>query len=91
MRWIVETAESAEQRGAHATDTLVAPPLADLEVLHRLALSGNMRRIREQASQLAALDARYGGFAARLQMLAAAYETKAILNLVREQLARAGA
>jgi CheY-like chemotaxis protein len=91
LRWIVEEPGPDSQPSDDAGDELVVPPLAELEVLHRLALSGNMRRIREQASQLAALDPRYRRFAERLQELASAYQTKAILSLVKEQLARAGA
>jgi hypothetical protein len=54
-------------------------------------MSGNMRRIREEAARLAARDPRCQRFAERLQALAAAYQSKAILHLVKEQLARASA
>jgi len=91
LRWIVEVPASRAQRSNDTVDALVAPPLAELEVLHRLAMAGNMRSIREQAAHLAALDPRYRPFADRLQELASAYQTKAILGLVKEQLARAGA
>jgi len=91
LRWIVEATDSHAQRHGEAGEALVVPPLAELEVLHRLAMSGNMRRIREHASQLAARDSRYRRFADRLEELASAYQTKAILSLVKEQLARASA
>jgi len=90
LQWILEAPASHAQPHGEGADSLVAPPLAELEVLHRLAMSGNMRRIREQASQLA-LDPRYRRFADRLQELASAYQTKAILSLVKEQLTRASA
>jgi PAS domain S-box-containing protein len=88
LRWIVEAPAPPAQQHDDAVDALVAPPLAELEVLHRLAMTGNMRSIREQAQRLAALDPRYRAFAERLQELASAYQTKAILELVKEQLAR---
>ena len=77
--------------GDEAPGTLVAPPAQELEILHRMAMAGNMRSIREQAQHLAALDQRYRPFAERLQELAGAYQSKAILGLVKEHLAKAGA
>jgi CheY-like chemotaxis protein len=91
LHWTDEAPASLAQRHGDALDPLVVPPLAELEVLHRLAMSGNMRSIRERAAHLAALDPRCRAFAERLQDLASAYQTKAILALVKEQLARMGA
>lgn len=89
LRWTVQRPDSRVKPQSERVEPLVAPPLAELEALHHLAKSGNMRRIREEASQLAALDPRYGRFADRLQGLAAAFQTKAVLSLVKEHLDRA--
>jgi len=67
---------------------LLAPPAAELEELHRLALTGNMRAIRERAAQLAAADPTFQPFCERLQQLASVYQSKAILGLVKQHLER---
>jgi signal transduction histidine kinase len=61
---------------------LTMPPAAELQALHRLALTGNMRDIRDYALHIARLDERYRPFAARLQALAKDYQSKAIVSLV---------
>jgi hypothetical protein len=55
-------------------------------VLQRLALAGNMRDIRDYAAHIAQLDERYRPFAARLQMLAKDYQSKAIVSLIEQAL-----
>ena len=76
----LEKAESpAEEEGL-----IVAPPEAEMEVLHRLAKLGNMREIMVQADHLAQLDARYRPFANRLSVLAKGYQSQAVLRLVEE-------
>ncbi len=67
-------------------ETLVAPPPEELQVLHRLALTGNMRTLRERAAHLAVLDVRYRPFGDKLGALASAYQSKAILELVLRHL-----
>jgi PAS domain S-box-containing protein len=64
------------------TAELVIPPQEEMEVLHRLALAGNMRGIRERAKYVEGLDRRYAGFARRLESLAERYESEALLHLV---------
>jgi len=60
----------------------VAPPAAEMELLYRLAMVGNMSDIVEHARHLASLDPRYQPFADRLVELAGSYQSKAILALV---------
>jgi len=62
---------------------LVAPPPQELELLHRLALVGNMRDIARWAT---GLDECYRPFADRLHLLAQGYQSKAILKLVERYL-----
>jgi PAS domain S-box-containing protein len=83
VEWIY--GERAEERTPAPTETtgaMVVPPPEEMNVLHRLALAGNMRGIRERAKHLAALDPRYAGFARRLQTLAERFESEALLALV---------
>ena len=67
---------------APAGDNLVAPPAAEMDLLYRLAMVGNMSDIVEHARHLASLDPRYQPFADRLVELAGSYQSKAILALV---------
>jgi signal transduction histidine kinase/DNA-binding response OmpR family regulator len=65
---------------------LVAPPQQEMQILHRLALEGNMRALRRQAEHIAALDERYRSFAERLEKLAKEYQSKAVMDLVKKHL-----
>lgn len=78
LNWIHEQPEES------VAGPLVVPPREEMEALHRMALTGNMRQIRERAEHLAALDARYRPFAERLRNLAQAYQSKAVLALISE-------
>jgi signal transduction histidine kinase/CheY-like chemotaxis protein/CHASE3 domain sensor protein len=80
-RWTGETSPESE-----AVVPLVVPPPQEVEVLHRLALLGNMRDIVQRAAHLVELDARYRPFANQLEQLAKAYQSKAILTLVERYL-----
>lgn len=83
VEWIYE--EIAEERGPapmEPTGAVAIPPRGEMDVLHRLALAGNMRGIRERAKYLESLDPRYTGFVRRLQRLAERYESEALLALV---------
>ena len=71
----------AESTGAGA---LLAPPQEEIEILHQLALVGNMRHLRQRAVYLTELDARYGPFADQLSQLSKSYQSQAILDLVEK-------
>ncbi|HYD62076.1 MAG TPA: AAA family ATPase [Noviherbaspirillum sp.] len=75
----------AEEAAADEPPMLL-PPRDELEVLHELACLGNMDNIRAWAAGLLERDETYLPFAERLQRLAAAYQSKAILALVKEGL-----
>jgi len=72
--------------GANAPGALLPPPREEMEVLHRLAMMGNMREIRARAAHLAALDARYAPFAMELNRLALGYQSSAIRRFVEQHL-----
>ena len=66
--------------------TFNVPNAEEMEVLHELALIGNMRKIRQQASYLREIDEQYTAFADRLQLLALGFHEKEILSLVEQYL-----
>jgi signal transduction histidine kinase len=69
-------------------DPFEIPDAEQMETLRHLAESGNMRAIREQAQELASLNERYQPFADRITELALGYQSKALLRLVQQQIAR---
>ncbi|HET9644505.1 MAG TPA: ATP-binding protein [Burkholderiaceae bacterium] len=73
---------------AHS-EPLVAPPPRELEALYRMARMGNMRSIREHADRLAACGEPYKPFARQLAMLADGFQSRAILELVKQSLDKA--
>jgi signal transduction histidine kinase/CheY-like chemotaxis protein len=87
LEWeYIERPEALPELDGDAVTTLVAPSSDELRVLHRLALTGNMRTLRERAARLATLDPRLQPFGDRLSALASAYQSKAILALVKQHL-----
>jgi CheY-like chemotaxis protein len=79
--------EELEVQEAHK-GALVAPPRAELEALHALALTGNMRDILLWVGHLESLGGDYRPFAGKLRRLAGGYQSKAILALVNDYLKR---
>lgn len=65
-------------------DRLTAPPDTELNMLHGLALNGNMRDIAHWSDRLEMLGEQYRPFADKLRRLANAYQSKAILAIVEE-------
>ncbi|WP_177187807.1 ATP-binding protein [Formivibrio citricus] len=62
------------------------PPRSEIDVLHELARTGNMRAIREWCDYIDAFDSRYAPFTDHLRQLARNYQSRALLELVREYL-----
>jgi len=65
-------------------EVMVAPPTAEIEELHELALMGDMQKIEKWAAELEARDHAYGCFTGKLLELSAGFKTKAILALVEQ-------
>ena len=89
LTWVLPGASQSTATAMAATKSeepgaLVAPPAHEMEILYGLAQTGNMRSIRAQAEHLASLGATYVPFAQRLQELANSYQSRAILELVKE-------
>ena len=91
LEWSFQAPPTPVAAAVDASAKLVAPSAAELESLHRLALTGNMRAIRERAAEVAAVDPGCRPFCEKLQQLASAYQSKAILGLLKACLERSGA
>jgi signal transduction histidine kinase/FixJ family two-component response regulator len=86
LQWVEAEQPAAADTGAA---DLVAPPPGELEELHRAALAGNMRAIRERAARIANEDPSCAAFCERIQSLAGSFQSKAVLSLVKEHLEKA--
>jgi response regulator RpfG family c-di-GMP phosphodiesterase len=78
LKWA--TAQTAPEGDEDARMTV--PPADEIEELWRMAQIGDMRRIREQAGYLRALDPAYAPFANRLDRLAQGYHSKQLTVFV---------
>jgi signal transduction histidine kinase/CheY-like chemotaxis protein len=84
LRWIYEESESEPSKESSTVEQLVIPPPEEMEVLHRLALMGNMRDIRKWATRVAERDERYRPFADMLSELAKEFRSQDILEVVEK-------
>jgi signal transduction histidine kinase/DNA-binding NarL/FixJ family response regulator len=84
LDWTYALPEAAPPPELENVESLVTPPLEEMEILHRLSKGGNMHAILEHAAHLSKLDQRYGPFASQLTLLAKSYQSKAIHNLVEQ-------
>ncbi|MDJ0650827.1 MAG: ATP-binding protein, partial [Xenococcaceae cyanobacterium MO_188.B19] len=91
LEWIYETIKIPQVNPQQKTDsiltqTLIAPPIEEIEILYELAMLGSMKKIRERADYLEQLDDKYLPFARKLKNLARGFQEKAIVNLVEKYL-----
>lgn len=89
LEWILdeqvtEGSEASDRSGAEPP--LTVPPVEELELLYELAMLGSMRKIRERAAHLEALNACYSPFASKLKDLAQSFQEKAIVTLIEQHL-----
>ena len=84
LQWIEELPQVQPSPEQETDGALVAPPVEEMEILHRLARLGNMQDILQRASYLSELDERYRPFAGQLSLLAKGYRSKAIVSLVQQ-------
>jgi CheY-like chemotaxis protein len=90
LDWIQAETEQAVSPAAGPPPQIahIDPPQAEIEALHRLALAGDMRKIKIQARHLAALDPAYEPLAEQILRVAGAYQSQALLNLIEHYLKR---
>ena len=79
---------TAVQQGVSLSEACLAVPPQEMNELHRLARHGDMREISLWSERVAALDARYVPFAEQVRLLAKGYQSKAILELVEQNIAQ---
>ena len=88
LEWVTAPgapAPTLPKRGEKRPLALVAPPRAELDQLHQLALLGDMRKVQAWAGQMEQ-DDRYRSFAEKLSDLAGTFKAKAVLALVERHL-----
>lgn len=85
LRWVSELPTQAVAAAPDGVPMHV-PEQGEIEILHKLVLSGDMRGIRERAAYLAAADLRYRMFADRLEQMATNYQSVALMGFVTELL-----
>lgn len=68
---------------------LLIPPLEDLKSLHKFAILGKMREIREWATHIQEEDAIYRPFAVKVRDLAKRFEDEQLVNLVERVIEQA--
>ena len=89
INWTYGLPETEASPQPTAAEPLLLPPAAEMAILHRLALQGDMHDILAWARRVAELDARYRPFANRVSVLAEGYQSKAVLSLVERYLEQA--
>jgi len=88
LDWISEPSEDDATLPQASAAPMTIPPQEEMEVLHRMALQGNMRDIVQMATRLNELDERYRAFADQLLLLAKGYQSRALLSFVERHLIR---
>jgi len=77
-------AKVAEDNVDNEETTIIPPDAEKLDILHHLAMSGDMDGIRHQADQLELQDQRYRPFAARLRKFARNFQDDLLLAFVEQ-------
>jgi len=72
-----------------ALPSMALPPREQMQMLHHLAMVGNMREIRRHAAQIAEMDVRLRPFADKLDRMAQGFESSAIRRFVEQHLGEA--
>ena len=78
LEWKVAT-ETVEED--EATE-MVIPPVEELTELHRLAKRGSVKKVRQWAQRIMALDEQYRPFAKQVEALAKVYDSQGLEELV---------
>jgi PAS domain S-box-containing protein len=81
LEWLYEEEKTVNQQQPEITD-LVAPSIAEREILYELAMKGNFKGIIKQAALIAKVDKKYIPFAQKLHQLAQEFQDQEILALI---------
>ncbi|PZV13907.1 MAG: hybrid sensor histidine kinase/response regulator [Leptolyngbya sp.] len=82
LEWIYEEQQLAIDSDVNDAE-LTAPPPAELETLHKLAMKGNFKGIMKQVALLEQADQKYSPFAKKLHQLAKGFQDEEILAFIR--------
>ncbi len=82
LEWLYEEQQPISQSVTDDAE-LIAPPLAELEMLQELAMKGNFKGIIRQVALLEQTDPKYSPFAKRLHQLAKGFQDQEILALIQ--------
>ena len=66
------------------SQTEMAPPPEEIEILYELAMLGSMQKIKERACCLEQLDSKYSPLANQLRELAENFQDEEIINLIEQ-------
>jgi signal transduction histidine kinase/ActR/RegA family two-component response regulator len=88
LTWINDTPQQTPTAIDYPGEHFVLPEPEQMESLHDLAKTGNMRAISEKAESLATSDTRYRPFADKITELARGYQSRALLHMMEKQVAR---
>lgn len=81
LEWLYEEEKTVNQQQPEIAD-LVAPSIAEREILYELAMKGNFKGIIKQAALIAKVDKKYIPFAQQLHQLAQEFQDQEILTLL---------
>jgi signal transduction histidine kinase/DNA-binding NarL/FixJ family response regulator len=87
LTWIKDALQQTPTAMDDPGEQFVLPEPEQMESLHDLAKTGNMRAISEKAESLAAHDARYRPFADKITQLARGFQSRALLHLMEKHVA----
>ncbi|MDM9385462.1 PAS domain S-box protein [Chlorogloeopsis sp. ULAP01] len=82
LEWVYEEQKIVSQPEVNNAE-MVAPPTAELESLHELAMKGNFKGIIKQAALLEQMDKKYIPFAKKMHQLAKGFQDQEILALIQ--------
>jgi PAS domain S-box-containing protein len=82
LEWIYEEQQPTTKPVVDYAE-LIAPPPAELETLYELAMKGNFKGIKKQATLLEQTDQKYSPFAQQLHHLAKGFQDQEILALIQ--------
>lgn len=82
LEWIYEEQPSSIQPDLDHAE-LIAPPPADLETLHALAMKGNFKGMMKQVALLEQTNQKYSPFAKKIHQLAKGFQDQEILALIQ--------
>ncbi|MGB3535299.1 MAG: PhnD/SsuA/transferrin family substrate-binding protein [Microcoleaceae cyanobacterium] len=74
--------EKYQRKDDQMIQSIVIPPIEEMEVLYNFAMLGNMRKIQERAIYLEELDQKYRPFAQQLKTLAQEFKDSEIVSWI---------